>query len=160
MPLPSAPVPGNSLARAAAAGRTSSSRVIFRRFLGAGRDLAVRSCVAPGEAVTGSEIDQAIAAHPHLVFGLGQFGQHVAAFVVGDDDLDELVGQVGGFGDHPDPGFRPLWAGYRAADASGTILIVASAALACGVAAAIRQVDANKAAMSVALHGFLQLADR
>ena len=61
-------------------------------------------------------IDQAIAAHPDLVFGLGQLRQQVTALVVGDHDLGEAGGQVLGFRNHPYPCFRPVRAGDDTAD--------------------------------------------
>ncbi len=61
-------------------------------------------------------IDQAVAAHPDAVGGLRQFRQDVAAFTVGDDDLGEFGGQVGGFRDHPDAGLRALGAAHDPAE--------------------------------------------
>ena len=61
-------------------------------------------------------IDQAVAAHPHAVVGGRQFGQHEAALIVGDDDLDQLRRQFLGFGDDPDAGLRALLALDDAAD--------------------------------------------
>jgi hypothetical protein len=61
-------------------------------------------------------IDQSIAAHPDLIFGLRQVGHHVAALVVGDDHLGIAGGQVVRFCDHPDAGFRPLGSGDHTTD--------------------------------------------
>ena len=61
-------------------------------------------------------IDQAVAAHPDAVGGLRQFRQDVAALIVGDDDLGELGGQIGGFRDHPDAGLGALGAAHDAAE--------------------------------------------
>src|SRR5262249_46948260 len=59
-------------------------------------------------AVDLGRIDEAVAAHPNLVFGLGKVGQHVAALIVGHHDLGGAGGKVGGFGDHPDAASGPL----------------------------------------------------
>ena len=61
-------------------------------------------------------IDEPVAAHPDVVIRLRQIGHHVAALIVGDDDLGEFGGQVGRFRDHPDAGFRSLGAGDHAAE--------------------------------------------
>ena len=49
-------------------------------------------------------IDEAVAAHPDVVGGVGQLRQHEAAVVVRHDDLDELRAEVARFRDDPDPG--------------------------------------------------------
>ena len=64
--------------------------------------------ILPGSLVDLGGIDQAIAAHPHHVIRLRQFGDHVAALIVGHDDLAHPGRQVGGLGDHPHAGFRPV----------------------------------------------------
>ena len=68
---------------------------------------AVRLSSLPGSPSHLRRIDQTVAAHPDLVFGLRQIGDEVAALIVGDDDPGELGRQVGGLRDHPDAGFRP-----------------------------------------------------
>ena len=55
-------------------------------------------------------IDEAVAAYPHRVVGRWQLGQHEAALIVADDDLDEVRRQILGFRDHPDTGFRSVGA--------------------------------------------------
>ena len=54
------------------------------------------------------QVDEAIAAHPDLIVRGRKIGNDVAALVVGDDAPGEAGRQVGGLGDHPDAGFRPL----------------------------------------------------
>ena len=61
-------------------------------------------------------IDEAVASDPHAIGGGGQFRHHEAALIVGDDNLDEVGGQVLGFGDDPHAGFRPLAAAHDAGD--------------------------------------------
>ena len=70
----------------------------------------------PGYSSNFRRIDQPVAAHPYTVIGFGQIGDDVAPLIVGDYDLGELGGQVGGFRDHPDAGFRTVSAGDHAAD--------------------------------------------
>ena len=84
-------------------------RRIRRRHRGQVENLAGRGCLL-------GRIDQPIAAHPDVVIGLRQIRQHVAALIVGDDDLDEFGRQVGGLGDHPDAGLRPARARHHAAE--------------------------------------------
>jgi hypothetical protein len=64
-------------------------------------------------------VDQAIAAHPDPVLGLGQFRDHITAALVGDDDLGEARAELRGLGDHPNPGFRTEAAGDDPADRVG-----------------------------------------
>ena len=76
-------------------------------------------------------IDQPIAAHPYVIIGLRKIGQHIAALVVGDHDLDQVGGKVFRFRDHPDAGFRTPWSAHDAAeigraDADGRLLGVES----------------------------------
>ena len=61
-------------------------------------------------------IDQAIAAHPHFIFGFRQVRQHVAALVVGHHHLGKTGAEVVGFRDHPDAGFGAVRAFDDAAD--------------------------------------------
>ena len=84
--------------------------------MGDGATTAVMFTVRPGSLASFGGIDQAIAAREDLVVRLRQFGDQVAALVVGDDALDEAGRQVGGLGDHPDAGLGPVRAGHRAAD--------------------------------------------
>ena len=67
-------------------------------------------------AVDLRRVDEAVAAHPHLVFGLGKVGHDVAALVVGHHHLGVAGRQIGGLRDHPHAGFRSARAGNRAAD--------------------------------------------
>ena len=68
----------------------------------------------PGLRAQLGRIHQPVAAHPDAVVRRRQVGDEVAATVVGDDDPGELGGQLGGFGDHPDAGFRPFRTGNDA----------------------------------------------
>ena len=62
-------------------------------------------------------IHQPVTADPDLVVHLRrQVGDHVAALVVGDDDLGEFRRQFGGLRDHPHAGFRPVRTAHHAAD--------------------------------------------
>ena len=61
-------------------------------------------------------IEQAVAADPDLVAGLGEVGNQVAATVTGHHALDELGRQVGRFGDDPHALFRSVRARDGAAD--------------------------------------------
>ena len=67
-------------------------------------------------AVDLRRVDETVAAHPHLVFGLGKVGHDVAALVVGHHHLGVAGRQIGGLRDHPHAGFRSARAGNRAAD--------------------------------------------
>ena len=67
-------------------------------------------------AVDLRRVDEAVAAHPHLVFGLGKVGHDVAALVVGHHHLGVAGRQIGGLRDHPHAGFRSARAGDHAAD--------------------------------------------
>ncbi len=64
-------------------------------------------------------IDQAVASDPHPIGGRRQFRHHEAALIVGDDNLDEVGGQVLGFRDHPHARFRTLAAADDAGDVAG-----------------------------------------
>ena len=104
------PVPGNSLFVGNLEHRVPVDRRIVlapprRRSAPA---TAVRLSDLAGLAVDLGGVDEAIAAHPDLVIGLRQIGQHVAALVVGHHDLGELGRQVGRLGDHPDAGLRAV----------------------------------------------------
>ncbi len=61
-------------------------------------------------------VGQAVAADPERVVAARQIRHHVAAGIVGDDDLAELGAQAGRFGDDPDAGLRSFRAGHDAAD--------------------------------------------
>ena len=61
-------------------------------------------------------IDEAVAADPHLVFGLRKVGHHVAALVVGDDDSRKPGRKLRRLGDDPDTGLGPARPGDHAAD--------------------------------------------
>ena len=69
-----------------------------------------------GLAVDLGGIDQAVAAHPHLVFGFRKIGHDVAALVVGDHHLGVAGRKIGGFRDHPHAGLGAVRAGDHAAD--------------------------------------------
>src|SRR5262249_49938076 len=60
--------------------------------------------------------DEPVAAHPHLIFGLGQIGHDVAALVVGDHHLGVTGGEILGLRDHPDAGLRSVCASDHAPD--------------------------------------------
>src|ERR1700728_2761548 len=64
-------------------------------------------------------IDKAVAAHPNLVFSLGQVGHEVTALVVSDDDLGVAGGKIVGLGNNPNAGFRTVRPGDHAADIIG-----------------------------------------
>ena len=62
-------------------------------------------------------IHQPVAAHPDLVVHIRrQVGDHIAALVVGDDDLGEFRRQFRRLRDHPDAGFGPGRTAHHAAD--------------------------------------------
>ena len=69
-----------------------------------------------GRALHLRRIDEAVAAHPHVIIGFRQIGDDIAALIVGDDDADETHRQIARFRDHPDAGLRPLRTGDHAAD--------------------------------------------
>jgi len=94
-------------------------RVILRRgrVIGRGHRLQVDLVAGPGLRFGG--IHQAVAAHPDRIIGLRQIRQHIAAGIVGDHDLGIFGGQILGFGDHPDAGFRAMRPRDRAADVIG-----------------------------------------
>ena len=91
-------------------------RIIFcrRRIVGRGNRGEIDVLARRGIGFGG--IDQAIAAHPDLIFCLRQAGHDIAALVVGDDDLGKTRRQIVRLGDHPDSGFRTLRPGDDAAD--------------------------------------------
>ena len=64
-------------------------------------------------------IGDAVSTDEHAVAGARQLGQHEAALIVGDDDLDEVGGQVLRLSDHPHAGFRTLRALDDASDEAG-----------------------------------------
>ena len=83
-------------------------RIVFRR-----RGRARRRHGGEVESLAGcggdfGRVDEAVAAHPDIVIGLRQFGDDVAALVVGHHDLGELGRKVRGLRDHPDAGLRPI----------------------------------------------------
>ena len=62
-------------------------------------------------------IHQPVAAHPDGVVHIRwQVRDHVAALIVGDDDLGELCRQLVGLRDHPDAGLRAVGSEHHAAD--------------------------------------------
>ena len=61
-------------------------------------------------------VDEPVAAHPEVIGCVGQLRQHVAARVVGHDDLDERGLEVVRLRDHPDAGLGALAALHDAAD--------------------------------------------
>ena len=61
-------------------------------------------------------VDEAVAAHPHVVGGVRQVRDEVPAAVPGHDALDELRRQPGGLGDHPDPFLGAVGARHDAGD--------------------------------------------
>ena len=113
------------------AGIVLRGRGVVRRFHG--REIEV----CAGLAVDLGRIDQAIAAHPDLVFGFRQIRHHVAPRIVGDDDLGKLGRQVGGLGDHPHAG---LGAAGSANDAANIIGVDGNLGRACGRTRALLRV--------------------
>ncbi len=93
--------------------------VVLRGSRGAGRNDGGEGNGVAGRRFDRLGVHQAVASDPDLVGGLRQLRQQVAAGVVGDDDLAELRGQIGGFRDHPHAGFRALRIGDHAADVVG-----------------------------------------
>ena len=91
-------------------------RIVFRRLRVVRRRHRAQIELLARLAVDLGRIDEAVAAHPHLVFGLGKIRHHVAALVVGDHHLGVAGGKVGGLRDHPHPGLRPVRSGHHAAD--------------------------------------------
>ena len=80
------------------------------------RDHAGQVHYFAGSSLRLGGIHHAVAARPDGVVGLGKIGDQVAAAVVGHHGPAEARGQVGGLGDDPNAGFRPLSAGHHAAD--------------------------------------------
>ena len=95
-------------------------RIIFRRRSGARRRHRGEVEDLAGRGRDLGRVDEPVAAHPDVVVGLRQIGQHVAALIVGDHDLGELGRKIGGLGDHPDAGLRPVRAGDHAAEIAVT----------------------------------------
>jgi len=85
-----------------------------RRFVRRGHRCQIQ--LLAGRALHLRRIDEAVAAHPHVVISFRQIGDDVATLVVGDDDADETHRQIARFRDHPNAGFRPLRPGDHAAD--------------------------------------------
>ena len=61
-------------------------------------------------------IHEPIAAHPHVIIGLGQVGDDIAALIVGHHAANEAHAKFTGLGDDPDASLRPLGAGHDAAN--------------------------------------------
>src|SRR5262249_48415257 len=91
-------------------------RVILRRDRLRWRGDRAQTELLAGLAVDLGRIDQAIAAHPQLIFGLGKVGHHEAALIVGDDHLGVARGEIRRFRDHPDAGLQSVRTGDLAAD--------------------------------------------
>src|SRR5262249_41788479 len=73
-----------------------------------------------GRGLDLGRVDETIAAHPDVVGRLRQFGDDIAALIVGDDDLYKLGGQFGRRGDHPDARLRTRGAPHDAAEIAVT----------------------------------------
>ena len=91
-------------------------RIVLRRRFLVRRDHGGEVELPSGLGVDLRRVDEAVAAHPHLVFRLRQIRDDVTALVVGDDDLGVFGRQVGGLRDHPHAGLRSLRPGHDAAD--------------------------------------------
>ena len=91
-------------------------RVVLRRGRGVRRSHCVQIEQCARSRLNLRRIDQPVAAHPDTVISLGEVGHHVAALIVGDNDLGELGRQFGRLGDDPHTRFRPIGAGDHAAD--------------------------------------------
>jgi hypothetical protein len=94
-------------------------RIIFRRCGGARRRHRGEVEDLAGRGRDLGRVDETVAAHPDIVIGLRQFRQHVAALNVGHHDLGEPGRKIGGLGDYPDAGLRPV----RAADNTTEIAV-------------------------------------
>ena len=92
------------------------ARIVFRGRGGSRRRYGGQVEILSGRRFHFGRIDQPIAAHPHAVGGLRKVRDHVTAAVVGDHDLGELRGKVGGFRDDPDARLRPVGTGDHAAE--------------------------------------------
>ena len=91
-------------------------RVVFRRRGRARRRRGIEVEGLPGHGPNLGRIHEPVAAHPYAVTGLRKLGHDIAPAIVGDHDLGELGGKVGGLSDHPDAGFRAVRAGDHAAE--------------------------------------------
>ena len=91
-------------------------RIVLRRGRLVRRHHRLQIEILAGRGFDLRRIDQPVAAHPDVVIGFRQIGQHVTSLIVGDDHSGEPGGKIRGFRDHPDAGFRPLRAGDHAAD--------------------------------------------
>ena len=91
-------------------------RVVLRGFRLVRRRHRRQIELLAGLALHLRRVDEAVAAHPDVVIGFRQIGDHVAALVVGDDDLDVAHRQIARFRDHPDAGLRAAGAAHDAAD--------------------------------------------
>ena len=119
---------GDAVALVAGAGKEALVRDLQHRIPVIGRDStaprrrglaptsAFRSRSLPGSAIYLGRVDEAVAAHPDLVFGLRQIRDHVAAALVGDSDLGEAGAEIAGLGDDPDAGLRAEAARNDSAD--------------------------------------------
>jgi len=94
-------------------------RIVLRRRLVIRRHNGGQVELLAGLAVDLGRVDEAIAAHPDLVFRLREVGDHVATLIVGDDHLGHSGAEVGRFGNHPHAGFRPARPGDHAAEIVG-----------------------------------------
>ena len=91
-------------------------RIILRRSRVVRRRRRLEIEVLPRLAVDLRRIDEAIAAHPHLVLGVGEIGHDVAALVVRHDHFCIAGRKVLRLRNDPDAGFRALGTGDHAAD--------------------------------------------
>src|SRR5262249_37350797 len=91
-------------------------RIVLSGGLGVRRRHRVEIESGPGRRFLFGRIDQAVAAGPDIVVGLRQFGNDVAAAVVGDNGFYVTGAEVGGFGDDPDAGFGSFGPGDDSAD--------------------------------------------
>ena len=94
-------------------------RIVFCRLGVVCRGHGSQVDVLAGDGVDFRRIDEAVAAHPNLVFGFRQVGQDVAALVVGHHDLGVTGGEIVGLRDHPDARFRTVRPRDHAADIVG-----------------------------------------
>ena len=91
-------------------------RIILRRRLGVRRGHRLQIDDLARRALDLGGVDERIAAHPDIVGRGRQFGDDIAAALIGHDDLGEFGRQPGRLGDDPGAGFGSLRPGHDAAD--------------------------------------------
>ncbi len=92
--------------------------IVLRGILGAGCCHGGVIDGLAGRGIDGLGVHQAVTTRPHLICALRKIGEHVAALLVGDHDLDEAVG-LQRFRDHPHARFRTFRARDDTADIVG-----------------------------------------